>query len=225
MLGSAWASPIAPIPIPRTTLAVGHRTRKRPPCGGPLAQQSPKGVFPNMKPPSKQEAPIVRGDGANTNGEFHGRIGKAPDCRDGPASMHPSRPWGAGWGAGHRARGAAGGRAGARRAFSTPFRLSARQGGARALAPLFRQKQCTRRSSASQTHVSMVSGKTTGTTLLAYRHGGPQPILPNNCRGADASRSMRGDVIKPSISLRVKWMPRVEAKGRPFPSLEPTKQA
>ena len=36
---------------------------------------------------------------------------------------------------------------GARRAFSAPFRLSARQGGARALATLFRQKQCTRRSS------------------------------------------------------------------------------
>ena len=56
-LGSAWAAPIAPTPIPSTTLAVVHRSRKRRPCGGPLAQQSPKGVFPNMKPPSKQEAP------------------------------------------------------------------------------------------------------------------------------------------------------------------------
>ena len=77
MLGSAWAAPIALTPIPRTTLAVVHRSRKRPPCGGPLAQQSPKGVFPNMKPPSKQEAPIVRGDGANKNGEFQGRTKKS----------------------------------------------------------------------------------------------------------------------------------------------------
>src|SRR5271165_4546353 len=92
ILGSAWAAPIAQIPIPRTTLAVVHRTRKRPPCGGPLAQHSPKGVFPNMKPPSKQEAPIVRGDGANKNGEFHGRTRKAPDRRDGRDSMHPARP-------------------------------------------------------------------------------------------------------------------------------------
>ena len=46
---------------------------------------------------------------------------------------------------------------------------SVRQGGARALAPRLRQKQRTRRSSLSQTHVSIVSGKTTGTTLLTYR--------------------------------------------------------
>jgi len=70
ILGSARAAPIPQIPIPTTTLAVVHRTRKRPPRGGPLAQHSAKGFFPNMNPPSKQEAPIVRGDGANKNGEF-----------------------------------------------------------------------------------------------------------------------------------------------------------
>jgi hypothetical protein len=31
-----------------------------------------------MKPPSKQEALIVRGDGANTNGEFQGGTQKNP---------------------------------------------------------------------------------------------------------------------------------------------------
>src|SRR5271165_5152386 len=119
MLGSAWADPTALTPTPRTTLAVVHRSRKRPPCGGPLAQQSPKGVFPNMKPPSKQEAPIVRGDGANKNGEFQGRTKNIPECRDGRALMHPSRPLRAEWGAGSPsgwradlwARGAVGGRA------------------------------------------------------------------------------------------------------------------
>jgi len=77
MLGSASATPIAPTPTPRTTLAAVHRARKRPPRGGRLAQHSPKTVFPNMKPPSKQEAPIVRGDGANKNGEFQGRPKKS----------------------------------------------------------------------------------------------------------------------------------------------------
>src|SRR5271165_5516998 len=100
MLGSARADPIALTPTPRTTLAVVHRSRKRPPCGGPFAQQSPKSVFPNMKPPSKQEAPIVRGDGANKNGEFQGRARKVPECRNGRALMHPSRPLGAGLGCG-----------------------------------------------------------------------------------------------------------------------------
>src|SRR5271157_1729961 len=57
MLGSAWAAPIALTPIPTTTLAVVHRTRIRPLRGGPIAQQSPKRIFRNMKPPSKQEAP------------------------------------------------------------------------------------------------------------------------------------------------------------------------
>src|SRR5208337_3570609 len=139
MLGSAWAAPIALIPIPRATLAVVHRTRKRPPCGGPLAQQSPKGIFPNMKPPSKREAPIVRSDGANKNGEFHGRTRKVPDCRDGRLNA-PFPVLGAGSvlafgpaGPGPRARSAVGCRAGARRAFSAPFRLSLREGGARAL--------------------------------------------------------------------------------------------
>jgi len=68
-------------------LAVVHRARIRPLRGGPLAQQSPRTVFANMKPPSKQEAPIVRGDGANKNDEFHGRTKKcrmaevgAPQC-------------------------------------------------------------------------------------------------------------------------------------------------
>ena len=53
----------------------------------PARTANPKGVFPNMKPPSKQEAPIVRGDGANKNGEFQGRTEKsrtagmgAPEC-------------------------------------------------------------------------------------------------------------------------------------------------
>ncbi len=90
------------------------------------------------------------------------------------ASMHPSRPWGrvgvlafGPAGPGPRARSAVGWRAGARRAFSAPFRLSLREGGARALAPLFRQKQRTRRSSCSQTHVSIVSGRVTETSLFA----------------------------------------------------------
>ncbi len=55
----------------------------------------------------------------------------------------------------------------ARRSFSAPFRLSARQAGARALAPRLRQKQRTRRSSCSQTHVSIVSGRVTETSLFA----------------------------------------------------------
>src|SRR5271170_2387698 len=119
MLGSAYAAPIALTPTPRTTLAVVHRARIRPLRGGPLAQQSPRTVFPNMKPPSKQEAPIVRGDGANKNDEFSRANQKMQDGRGGRASMHPSRPFGAGLGAtrlrasgaGLRVRGADGGRA------------------------------------------------------------------------------------------------------------------
>ena len=42
-------------------------------------------------------------------------------------------------------------------------------GAALAPAPLGRQKQRTSRLSLSQTHVSIVSGNTTGTALLAYR--------------------------------------------------------
>ena len=128
-----------------------------------------------MKPPSKQEAPIVRGDGANKNGEFQGRARKVPECRNGRALMHPSRPLGAGlgcWPSGQRAPRAFGSAARpavalGRRAFSAPFRLSARQAGARALAPRLRQKQRTRRSSCSQTHVSIVSGRVTETSLFA----------------------------------------------------------
>jgi hypothetical protein len=51
-----------------------------------------------MKPPSRQEAPIVRGDGANKNGEFSRPNQKIPDCRNGRAVMHPSRPLGGGVG-------------------------------------------------------------------------------------------------------------------------------
>src|SRR5271166_1391015 len=96
MLGSEYAAPVALTPTPRTMLAVVHRARFRPLSGGPLAQQSPRTVFANMKPPSKQEAPIVRGDGANKNDEFSRANQKMRDGRGGRASMHPSRPFGAG---------------------------------------------------------------------------------------------------------------------------------
>ena len=96
-----------------------------------------------------------------------------PACRNGRALMHPSRPLGAGLGCGSPS-GQRGRPFGPAWPAIEPWRVqraispSVRQGGARALAPL-RQKQRTRRSSASQTHVSIVSGRTTGTTLLAYR--------------------------------------------------------
>ena len=91
MLGSACAARSALIPMPTATPAVVHRTRKRAPSGGPLARQSPKSEFPNMQPPSKTRGPIVRGDGANKNGEFQVRTQKNREVLScARASMHRS---------------------------------------------------------------------------------------------------------------------------------------
>src|SRR5208337_2838648 len=45
--------------------------------------------------------------------------------------------------------------------------------------------------------ISLQPKRTACYALRRWTRGGPQPQLPNNCRGADASRSTCGDVTKP----------------------------
>ena len=96
----------------------------------PARTAKPQGRIPEHEASFQTRGPIVRGDGANKNGEFQGRTKKSRTAGMGAPQCTLPGLWGRGWGAAHLRASGAGLRRAARpavaleawRAFSAPFR-------------------------------------------------------------------------------------------------------